>query len=62
VPGVQFSVRPSILLGWTFPLGGKFHPWRPGVKLRMALWSQSYDWCAYNCNTAIVACSKLERS
>jgi hypothetical protein len=23
--------------GWTSPLGDKFHPWRPGVKLRMAL-------------------------
>jgi hypothetical protein len=29
--------------GWTFPLGDKVHPWGPWVKLRMALWSQSYD-------------------
>jgi hypothetical protein len=36
---------PSILLNsreWTAPLGDKFHPWGPGVKLRMALWGQFY--------------------
>jgi hypothetical protein len=56
-PGVKFSVRPSILLnsgecsplwvnkrGWTFPLGDKFHPWGPGIKLRMALCSLVIEW------------------
>jgi hypothetical protein len=50
--GVKFSVHPSILLnsrecsplgvneGVNVPLGDKFHPWGPGVKLRMALWSR----------------------
>jgi hypothetical protein len=39
-PGVKFSVRPSILLnsrGVNIPLGDKYQPWGPGVKLRMAL-------------------------
>jgi hypothetical protein len=48
--GVKFSVHPYIFLnsrvstpgagwtkGWAFPLGNKFHPWGPGVQLRMAL-------------------------
>jgi hypothetical protein len=43
--GVKFYVRPSILLNGRdcsplrecSPLEDKFHPWGPGVKLRMAL-------------------------
>jgi hypothetical protein len=60
--GVKFSVRPSILLnsrecspwgwtkGWISPRGDTFHPWGPGVKLRMALrplwWVPNPSWGA----------------
>jgi hypothetical protein len=39
--GVKFFVPPSILLNSSecSPLGDKFHPWGPGVKLRVALGS-----------------------
>jgi hypothetical protein len=40
--------------GWTFPLGDKVHPWGPGVKLIIAIWSHTYDFGIYNFNVSVV--------